>query len=1141
MKKLITYTSILALIIVTGSESFAQYCTPRATQSNWTSMDQLQTSGAINNVNLSGLYLKYSDLTATAQMLVKPAQTVQFNLTARYDRVGTSYYPKVWIDMNSNNVFDFNELIYNGPRVSWNSANVTAQFNVLMPPLSRIVPAGPKRMRVNVYASTSTNPCVRTTGGSSVDFMVLFPPNSSTTIGDLVSPRNPICPGTLVQNLTVEVCNDGLGRVDSMLVGGVFNTTDATGNPLPAINIPNTWQKDSLMPGKCTQFSIYTHAPGFKTGDTLTLWSSMPNGVSDSMNIDDTVMFVITPTITKKLWTVGDTANGANDFSNLNLALDSFAAVGGICDTLIIELDSSHNGYIGQYDFPNLAGTSPTTPIILRGKASNGARAKLSFDSCDVDNNYIMHLTDMSYLYIENIDFYSQNGFTTDHSHNLLLDGGSEHIYIDNCSFRSDYANTNRDNTLILGDGTGDNISITSSEFIAGTDGIYIKGGSSHTVEDCDFTGSYLSSIHFESTSNIHISDNSIASLAPNISNTASIDLIGMGIFVFKCSGDLIIDNNIVKSSNSQWPRYGVYVEDYNKGSGTNWIYNNFLNIGQPWSSLEYRGITISNSNFTQVANNNIAINGNGGANEGVFYEQGTGNALWNNVIVIEVAGVAVNQASFGAVTKSDYNNFYAPGNDIVSIGGTGGGNFATLTAYQNATSLDMNSRQLNPFFYNTKGNDLHVCNNALSKAGTVLPGITDDYDGDPRSTTTPSIGADEFTPISDVKLAADYGLCPGDSTRLTAGRGNFGETAIWKSLATGADIDTNQWISINTPGEYSVTFFNACGVVVDTIEIITPDAVSLPNDTNMCFGTTLNVNTTIVGGTNYAWSSNDSTALVAITQQSTYSVTATDNWGCVSADTFNVTYSPAADFGRDSIIVCEGASQVVLSNVDGTIGATFTWTGYSGGATNRDPGAAISDFELPSPRAYVKVTVDHKGCISQDSILMKILGRPVIDIADTTNGLLFKVISNNSPGSNHSWDFGDGDSSNFRLPKHIYAKDGIYTVKYTNSNQCRSKDTTFEVSISTLNILENESGAALTLYPNPNNGKFNLDFKGLNGNDVSVSIVDINGRTVFNEAYGVLTGNNNKEVNLVNVAPGFYTIAVEVDGESYQDKFIVK
>ncbi len=1142
MKKLITYTSILALFLLIGAESFSQYCIP-SFQRSWTYMSAFRTSGGIQDVNVGGVNLGYNNMSTTQTLIVSPGQSL--SATIDYVRItGTTNYNRIWIDYNGDGSFGINEEVLNSPRYSVTTApaSQTVTYPIQISNNMNLVKSGLTRMRVRAIDRNTTNPCWNSTwGGSVLDINVLIPPAYSSNVAKVISPTNPVCPGTLVQDLTFEVCNDGLERIDSVLLGGIIKTTASSGQPLPPIYIPNVWRVDSMLPNTCKQFKVYTHAPGFKTNDTITIWTSMPNGVPDSMDINDTITFIIAPTIVRKKWSVGDTTNGLNDFKTLGHALDSFGSIGGLCDSLIIELDTSHNANISQYDFPLLYGSSSTSPIIIRAKYPEIGRSKLTFDSCDVDNNYIVRLDNVAHLFFENIDFYSKNGFTTDNSQNILMENGCNNINIINCGFKSDYANASRKNTLIMGENMGDNISITGCDFVNGSDGVFITGGSSHSFTDSKFIGTYLSSIHVTNASNIEIAHNDISSLSANIYNGSLTNQMGIGIYVSKISDDLVINNNIVKSSNSQWPRFGIHVENYNRASGVNWIFNNFLNIGQAWSGIEFRGISMINSSFTQIANNNIAINGNSGNNEGMYYDQGTGNAMWNNIISIEVAGVAVRQANFGQVTKSDYNNLYAPGNDIVAIGGTGGGNFTTLAAYQTATSLDMNSKQLNPFFYNTKRNDLHVCNNSLSTAGLPLKGISEDFDGDVRDINTPSIGADEFTPISDVKLAADYGLCPGSITTLTAGRGNFGETAIWKSVATGLDLDTNQSILITTPGQYAVTFFNACGVVVDTIEIITPDAVSLPNDTNMCFGTTLNVDATIVGGTSYMWNSSDSTALVTVSAQSTYSITAADNWGCLSSDTFDVTYSPAADFGLDSIIVCEGASQGILSNVDGTIGANFTWSGYTGSSTNRDPGAAVSDFELPSKRAYVKVIVDHKGCISEDSILMKILGRPVIDISDTTNGLLFKVITNNSPGATHSWDFGDGDTSNFRLPKHIYAIDGVYTVEYSNSNQCRSKDTTFEVTVKTLNILENISGASLTLYPNPNNGVFNLDFKGLNANDISVSIVDINGRTVYNETYGTLSGNNSKAINLADVATGFYTISVEVDGATYQEKFIVQ
>jgi hypothetical protein len=40
---------------------------------------------------------------------------------------------------------------------------------------------------------------------------------------------------------------------------------------------------------------------------------------------------------------------------------------------------------------------------------------------------------------------------------------------------------------------------------------------------------------------------------------------------------------------------------------------------------------------------------------------------------------------------------------------------------------------------------DLHSTSNAAYQAGTPFSGITDDFDGDTRSSTAPCIGADEY------------------------------------------------------------------------------------------------------------------------------------------------------------------------------------------------------------------------------------------------------------------------------------------------------------------------------------------------------------------------------------------------------------
>ena len=89
-----------------------------------------------------------------------------------------------------------------------------------------------------------------------------------------------------------------------------------------------------------------------------------------------------------------------------------------------------------------------------------------------------------------------------------------------------------------------------------------------------------------------------------------------------------------------------------------------------------------------------------------------------------------------------------------------------TLTAWQTANStLNANSVNQPVTFMGT--DDLHLITGA-NNLGTPISSVTTDIDGDVRSTTTPDIGADEYTPIADDARIEDIvgasGGC-GDST----------------------------------------------------------------------------------------------------------------------------------------------------------------------------------------------------------------------------------------------------------------------------------------------------------------------------------------------------------------------------------------
>lgn len=76
------------------------------------------------------------------------------------------------------------------------------------------------------------------------------------------------------------------------------------------------------------------------------------------------------------------------------------------------------------------------------------------------------------------------------------------------------------------------------------------------------------------------------------------------------------------------------------------------------------------------------------------------------------------------------------------------------------------------------------------------------------------------------------------------------------------------------------------------------------------------------------------------------------------------------------------------------------------------------------------------------------------------------------------------------------------------------------------------------TLYPNPNNGSFNIQFNSNTGSEIKVNVHDIRGREIFNKSFDN-NGLFNENLQLNNVQSGVYLVTVE-DGTRKEVKKIV-
>ncbi|WP_343623111.1 reprolysin-like metallopeptidase [Flavobacterium lindanitolerans] len=84
----------------------------------------------------------------------------------------------------------------------------------------------------------------------------------------------------------------------------------------------------------------------------------------------------------------------------------------------------------------------------------------------------------------------------------------------------------------------------------------------------------------------------------------------------------------------------------------------------------------------------------------------------------------------------------------------------------------------------------------------------------------------------------------------------------------------------------------------------------------------------------------------------------------------------------------------------------------------------------------------------------------------------------------------------------------------------------------------ENFGLADFKIYPNPNNGTFNIQFNSDSSNEIKVGVHDIRGREIFNQSYQN-TGLFSQSLQLSNAQSGIYLVTVQ-DGDKKEVKKIV-
>lgn len=201
------------------------------------------------------------------------------------------------------------------------------------------------------------------------------------------------------------------------------------------------------------------------------------------------------------------------------------------------------------------------------------------------------------------------------------------------------------------------------------------------------------------------------------------------------------------------------------------------------------------------------------------------------------------------------------------------------------------------------------------------------------------------------VTIEGDTIICPGQSTVLTA---NTNLPFWWSDAANPSDtlsLLLNLTVTPATPTVYYLnTDFGTDSVLVD---IVPPPVFELGPDTLLCEGDTILLDATAPDGLLYQWSTGDTTAVIAITDTGSYTVTV-DNSGCSRTDSIRLPgflSNPVLSLGEDSLYCFFYEDTLILDAGDGL---DYLWT-----PTNE----ITREIKILTPGIYTVAVTRNNGC----------------------------------------------------------------------------------------------------------------------------------------------------------------------------------
>lgn len=414
-----------------------------------------------------------------------------------------------------------------------------------------------------------------------------------------------------------------------------------------------------------------------------------------------------------------------------------------------------------------------------------------------------------------------------------------------------------------------------------------------------------------------------------------------------------------------------------------------------------------------------------------------------------------------------------------------------------------------------------------LTSGGTIILTVTENA----------CVGTDtvEVTfnshPVPDISATDTINACSGEVVTLDAGSGF--DSYLWSDAAS---TSTTQ---ASFGGVYSVTVTENNCTGTDAVTLLF-NALPIPSispagPVTACGDDVVTFDAG-AGFDDYAWSNSTTSQTIQPTSSGEYIVTVTQN-GCEATDTVQVDYTPnphASITPAGPVSLCGGET----ATLDAGSGYTsYLWS-------NNETTQTIT----VNSGANYDVTVTQSGCSGAATAIVSVSVHTA-PVAGAEWNWGDWMVASPSSGVTYIWESGGSDTTGNIIPINTNndslkvfcssASFSFYRVIVTDANGC-SDTSSFASTPICESITELTTVMNFKLLPNPATDVLNISYELNETENISISILDLNGRKIFTPVTGKQSrGSYTWPVPVSELAAGVYIVNFSNGNASKNSKFI--